>query len=299
MENSLDFFLANWYLLLPVTLAIGWAVGILVKKGYLESLSLYGLKLIFSQSKKDPLPLLPASTLKNQDVKFTKTALNNISALGITEDKVIYLIDREFMHHANYFLLDLYYYPLPIQQNCVVILDKTGGSLLVRAVKSSDLNDAQLISVNNLLADYRRLMRYKYRTAKDYVLRPEMIKEISKSHSQMLYSLIKHYIFYMEPSFQNSQLIDVYLNYEDMIERSADPSEAARYKRKAEESLPGNRIFAYSLINAAKALQEISNLAADMENGFISPDIADREIILSLERSLQYIHQSINLLFID
>ena len=179
----------------------------------------------------------------------------------------------------------------------MVILDKTGGSLLVRAVKSSDLNEEQLSSVNNLLSDYRRLIRYKYRTVKDYILRPEMIKEISKSHSQMIYSLIRHYIFYKEPSFKNNQLIDVYLNYEDMIARSKDPSEAIRYKKEAEESLPGNRIFAYSLINAAKALKEINNLAADVENGFILPDAADCEIILSLERSLQYIHQSINLLF--
>jgi hypothetical protein len=298
MQNSFDFFLAYWYVLLPAALIAAWAVWTLIKMGHLESLTLYGLKLIFNQGKKEQLPHY-ARSLKHQDVKFTKTALRNISALGITEDKVIYLIDREFMHHANYFLLDLYYYPLPIQQNYVVILDKTGGSLLVRGIKSADFNEAQLVSVNSLLAGYRRLIRYKYRTITDYVLRPEMIKEISKSHSQMIHALIRHYIFYKEPAFQNSQMIDIYLNYEEMIEKAMDPSEAARYKRKAEASLPGNRVFAYSLINAAKALKEINNLAVDVENGFILPDVADREIILSLERSLQYIHQAINLLFID
>lgn len=264
----------------------------------MESLDFLGIKINFNSNDKI-LSSFHDNNLKNYDIQFTKTALNNISALGITEDKVINLIDSEFTHHVNYFRWDLQDYPLPVQQNFIVILDKTGKSLTIRAVKSSNLNEAQLASVNNLLADYRRLNRYKYRTIPNYVLRPEAIKDICSSHDSVIRLAYKHYSIFKEPKFRNDHFWIAYLRFEELIGNSTDPFKIAEYKKRQEKGLPRNKAFSHNIIAAIKALYGIDKLLADLDNGFISSETADREIILSLERSLQYIHKTINLLLAD
>ncbi len=298
MQNYVDFFLANWYISIPISLIVVIIVGILIRKGRLESLEFFGVKINFDKDKKASA----ASRLYNlfsYDIKFTKIALDNISSLRINEDKVISLIDHEFTHHINYFLWDLQDYPLPVQQNYIIVLDKIDKSLTIRAVKSSTLNEAQLASINNLLADYRRLCRYKYRTNKDYILRREAIREILKAHHHVTKLLIKHYELYKEPSWKGNSFLNVYYGYLESAEEVEDPLKIAEYKKKAENCLPTNKSFAYNIIAIDMALGEIRKSTIDLENEFISSNTADKEVVLSLERSLQYIHKTINLLLAD
>jgi hypothetical protein len=257
-----------------------------------------GVKLNFKPTLDKPAPS-KLSESKEYDISFTNSAYENMKSLGVTKDKVLDLIQREFNHHTGYLSMDFNNYPMPVQNNYVVILDKTKNTLAVRAVKSLLVNEAELASINSLLTNYRRLSRYKYRDAQGQVLRTEMIRQISKSHSGMIYGLIKHYIFYKEPGFGNNQMIGDYLSYEQKIENARDISEITKYKKEADRVLPGNKAFGYTLINSARALKEINDLIADLENEFISQSAADQGIVMALENSLQHIHTAINLLFED
>jgi len=298
MQPYVDFMIAHWYILLPIALVIVLILGILIKRGRLESLDLFGIKINFSNGEKILSPFRD-NDLKKYQIQFTKTALGNLSTLGITEDKVIDLIDKEFTHHVNYFKWDLQDYPLPVQQNYIVVLDKTGKSLTIRAVKSSNLNEAQLASINNLLADYRRLSRYQYRTTPNYILRPEAIKEIYQSHRGVIQTLYKHYSLYKEPGFNSDHFYVSYIGYEQIIGIVTDLSQLAEFQEKKEKSLPSDKVFAHNIIAAIKSLQSIEKLSVDQENGLISSEVADREIVLALETSLQYIHKTVNLLLAD
>jgi len=296
MQSYIDFFVSYWYIILVLALVIVIALGILLKRGSLESLDLFGIKINFNSEEKI-LSKFPHLSLKDYAIQFTKTASDNISILGITEDKVLNLVENEFTHHVNYFKWDLQDYPLPVQQNYIVILDKNGKSLTIRAVKSSNLDEAQLISINNLLADYRRLSRYKYRTVLNYVLRPEIIKEIVSSHIGILRLLYKHYSLYKEPNFRSDHFFIDYANYDDLIELVEDAAQIAEIlKEKERLPLPSNKVFSHNVVTAFKTLRGIDKLTSDLENGLISSDVADREIVLSLESSLQYIHKTISLL---
>lgn len=296
MQPTIDFIFANWYILLPITILLIIVIGFLIKRGQLESLDIFGIKINFQTAPKGPV-LSGERSLKNYGITFSKTAMENLSSLGMREDRIIFLIENEFKHHINYFYWDLQDYPLPIQQNYIVVLDKIGKSLTIRAVKPSDLNESQLASINNLLADYRRLTRYNYRTTSNYVLRPETIKEIMWSHSQLILRLVNHYTTYKEPHPDKKELtLDFLLTYEYLKKNPENPDTVSFLESTP---MPSNKAFTYNIIAATDSLSEVRKLHHDAENQFIQPDIADREIVLSLERSLQYIHKTINLLLED
>ncbi len=293
MQSYIDFFIANWFVILPIILILVVIIGLLVKKGHLESLDLFGIKINFQTANKSST-YSGERSLKKYTIRFTKTASDNLSSLKISEDKVISLIENEFKHHINYFLWDLQDYPLPVQQNFIVILDKIEKAITIKAIRPSDFNESQLASINNLLADYRRLTRYKYRTVSDYILRPETIREIIYSHQQLLFRLIKHYSTYEEPKFEGYLGTDRFAHYNFFLENAQIPEIA-----KLLETMPNNKTFTFNLAASFEALREIDKLIHDVENEFISSHSADREIVLSLERSLQYIHKTINLLLAD
>jgi hypothetical protein len=300
MQEYIDIVFANWFILLPAIVVFVIVVWLLIKKGYLQSMDLFGLKLSFSSSSDDSTSskYIGKKTLKNYHTQFTKAALANIKSLGITEDKVIQLIEHEFIHHTNYFFWDLQDYPLPVQQNYIVVLDKIDKSLNIRAVKLSDFNEAELTSINNLLTDYRRLGRYKYRTDKDYVLRQETVKKIIDAHHQIIKRLLRHYEKYKDSSYDAGDFIPLYLNYEYLIEKSASDSiNVSEYQSKLEKYIPKDETFAYNIISSVKSLDGIGDVFSDLDNGLISSEVADQETVLSLERSLQYIHKSVNILF--
>lgn len=298
MQASIDFLVKFWMIVIPLALAVTLIVGFLVKKGRLESLDIFGIKISFNRDEKI-LSSVPDKGLRDHDIKFSKTAQGNISTLKLTEDKVIELIGSEFTHHVNYFKWDLQDYPLPVQQNYIVVLDKTGKSLTIRAVKSSNMDEAQLTSINNLLADYRRLSRYKYRTAQDYVMRPETIKAIKDSHIGVIKLLYKHYALYKEPGYDSDAFWVAYLGYEMLIKQYPDSPKMPEILDHQDKVLPKDRVFAHNLISAVRALQGITPLLEDLDNGLITSVVADREIVLSLERSLQYIHKTVNHLLAD
>lgn len=303
MEQYINFVVAKWYIVIPALLVLVILVWFLINRGYLQSLDIFGLKLSFNSDSErlNKTKSFGRNKLKDYQIQFTKTALANIGSLGITEDKVIKLIEGEFIHHTNYFLWDLQDYPLPVQLNYIVVLDKVGKSLTIRAVKLSDFNKSELISISNLLADYRRLGRYKYRTEPNYILRPEAVKKIVHSHFELLNRLLRHYEIYKDTSFDGdgaTNLVAGYLNYEFLIERVHDnPSKIEEFQIALEDMLPKDKGLAYNIISAAKAVGEIDDLLVDLENEFISSNVAAQEVVLSLERSLQYIHKSVNALF--
>lgn len=298
MQTYLDFFIVNWHIILAITVVLMIVVGILIKKGRLESLDLFGIKINFNHN--DTLQTsFNSHNIKDYNIKFTKTAQENISLLHITEGKVIDLVDHEFTHHVNYFIWDLQDYPLPAQQSYIIVLDKVGKSITIRAVKKSNLGEAQLTSITNLLSDYRRLTRYKYRTEKNYVLRAETIKNISKTHKDITHRIIKHYELFKEPTWDSKDAsFQIFVTaYRELAEMVDDPLKIDEFLQKAEKALPSDKEFAYNVLAAHKALHEIEQLTYDLENSLISSEIADREIVLCLERSLQYIHKTLNLLF--
>lgn len=267
-------------------------------------MDIFGVKLDFKNTE-DKLSSTVKDTnfknpsLKDYKIKFTETALSNISSLNITEDTVVQLVQREFTHHVNYFHWDLQDYPLPVQLNYIVVMDKIENSITFRAIKRADFNEVQLASINGLLATYRRLTRYEYRKNNNYILRPEVVESIADAHYEMIRRLLRHYEIFkgVELPGGHGSSGDFFQVALDLAMRNRRQSNDDRLRNLVEKSPKMIKGFAYNVFAATSALHEIDRIIADEKNRLISQDIADREIVVSLEGSLQHIHKMITSLF--
>lgn len=298
MEKLLDLIMSNLSIAVTVFILVLVTIVYLIKIGYLKDLSLGEIKFNFNRTKEE-IPTLLDSTkqdsknLSDYKLDFSKNAVNNITLLRITQDEVIKLVESEFTHHVNYFRWDLQDYPLPVQNGLIIVLDKIGNRITFRAVKKAEMNELELTGINDLLAIYRRLSRFEYRLKTDYIMRSQTTYSIVTEHKETLKRLIRHYeIFRGIPLPGKETFPSTFLLY--LIEQGENEDRDAKV-RKYIENLPENsKGFAHNITSALCALTEIDTLTANMENGLISQASADQDIILCLERSLQYIHKMIN-----
>lgn len=298
MQNYLDIIFTYWYIFLPLTIAILIVIWLLIRKGYLQEINILGMKLNFKRDFLDEgkyidNPRKGSPALRDYEITFSKTALENVSALSITQEKVVRLVENEFTHHVNYFKWDLLDYPLPVQEGYIVVLDKVGSVVTFRGVKSADFNELELASLNDLLAIYRRLSRFEYRLNKKYILRPETVAMIVDQHKEILRRLIRHYeIFRRITLLGKEKFPKLFLEYLSEANKSTDVD--SKMKEFVRKSSPNSMGFGLNVVAAISALHSIDEIIANEENGLTSQDEADKEIVLCLERSLQYIHKMIN-----
>lgn len=244
---------------------------------------------------RDAEPIETSSSLDDYEVEFTKSALDNIKVLGLTRGKVIELVENEFVNHLNYFLYDFQDYPLPVQNQFIVVLDKMEKKVVFRAIKRAELSELELTSWNAILGLYRRVSRYQYRTNPDHILRPETILRIKTEHQSIFGRILRHLEVFKNVKLSGdpnnfmqalTSNLDLLLNY-DLTETQREKSiEAISFPKEVRE------IWFY-ISTALTSLEEISVIIADAENQLIPQKTADSEVVLCLERSLQYIHKII------
>lgn len=298
MQDYLNFILEYWYIFLPLVIVIIIAGWYLVRKGYLHEIDLFGLKLNFNGELSDGSkyidnPRVKSPKLRDYEIKFSQTALENISFLRITQELVIKLVESEFTHHVNYFKWDLLDYPLPVQDGYIVVLDKVGRVVTFRSVKRADFNELELASLNDILSIYRRLSRFEYRLDKNFILRSEMVFVIAEQHEEVIRRLIRHHEIFRQISLPGKEKFpSMFLSYlSDSAKSVESESRLKEFERKIP---PTSKGFGLNVVSSISALQSIDEIITNEENGLISQKEADKEVVLCLERSLQYIHKMIN-----
>lgn len=298
MQDYLNVVLEYWYVFLPAVVTILIIAWYLVRKGYLHEIDFFGLKLNFKRelpdgSKYIDNPRVKSPKLRDYEIKFSKTALENITLLRITQELVIRLVESEFTHHVNYFKWDLLDYPLPVQDGYIVILDKVGSIVTFRSVKHADFNELELASLNDILSIYRRLSRFEYRLGKNYILRSETVFAIAEQHEEVIRRLIRHYEIFRHISLPGKEKFPVlFLSY--LSETNNSVEGGSRFKEFERKVSPNSKGFGLNVVSSISALQSIDEIITNEENGLISQNEADKEVVLCLERSLQYIHKMIN-----
>lgn len=295
MQQYIDLIIKFWFIFLPLIIAIIIIATLLIRKGYLQEINIFGFKFDF---RKDEInkKKLSASQIKNspslRDYKvfFTDTALEHVSALKLTQETIISLVESEFTHHINYFKWDLSDYPLPVKAGYIIVLDKVEDTVTFRAVKRADINELELASVNDLLSLYRRLSRFEYRLSKNYILRPETVNAIIDQHKEVIKRLIRHYELFKKVVLPEKEKFPaLYLKY---LSGSTDLDTKTIIGL---EKLPlRTKGFGHNVVASISALYDIEELITNEENGLISQNEADKEVVFCLERSLQYIHKMIN-----
>ena len=301
MQEIIAILTKYWFIFLPLSILILITIWLLIRSGYLQEINLFGMKLDFKRDKKGKAiyinnPQKDNPTLSDYNVKFHQTALENVSSLGITQEAVISLVESEFTHHVSYFKWDLLDYPLPVQKGYIVILDKVGNAVTFRAIKQAEYNELELASVNDLLSIYRRLTRFDYRTKKNFIIRAETINIIVNEHKEMIRRLIRHYEIFKGISLPGKEKFPIQLaEYLSESGGINNPQSKDKKSRAFTEKLPSNsKGFAHNITAALSALLDIDKIVIDEQNMLISHDEADKETIVCLERSLQYIHKTIN-----
>jgi hypothetical protein len=280
---------------------------LLVRKGYLQEMDLFGVKMDFKR-KQDQAPTYidnpkqDSPSLKDYKIAFTQIALDNISALHITKEAITNLVENEFTHHVNYFKWDLLDYPLPVQDGYIVVLDKTGTTVTFRAIKHAQFNELELASLNDLLALYRRLSRFEYRIKDNYVFKPEIVARIINVHKEIIKRLIRHHEIFRGIELPGKERFpSLFIEYisESSIPHGNNRADDARIETYIHKLPDNTKGFAHNITAAVSALFAIDDIIASEENRLISQDEADKEILLGLERSLQYIHKMINTCMLD
>ena len=298
MQNYLDIIFTYWYIFFPLTIAILIVIWLLIRMGYLQEINLFGFKFDFKRDLSDGRkyidnPRKGSPTLRDYEIKFSKTALENVSALSITQETVVRLVENEFTHHVNYFKWDLLDYPLPVQDGYIVVLDKVGNTVTFRSVKRAGFNELELASLNDLLAIYRRLSRFEYRLNKKFILRPETVAMVVDQHKEILRRLIRHYEIFRKIILLGKEKFPMlFLEYLSKTNESADVE--SKMKEFVRKSSPNSIGFGLNVVAAISALHSIDEIIANEENGLTSQDESDKEVVLCLERSLQYIHKMIS-----
>ncbi len=276
MQEYIDIVIKYWFVFLPLVIAILVVVWLLIRKGYLQEINLFGLKVNFKPERSDKTtyidnPQKDSPTLQDYDIKFSKTALENISSLSITQENITRLVENEFTHHVNYFKWDLMDYPLPVQDGYIVVLDKIGTTVTFRGVKRADFNELELASLNDLLAIYRRLSRFEYRINKSFTIKPETTIMIVNQHKEIIRRLIRHYELFKKIALPEKERFPaLFLRYLSESDKSVDEENKVKgYIRKLP---PNSRGFGLNVIAAISALDSLDEIIANEENGLTSQD---------------------------
>lgn len=298
MQDYIDIIIKYWYVFLPLLIAIFFVIVLLARQGYLQEINIFGFKVNFKrETSKEATyidnPLKDVPTLREYKVMFSKTALENITILRLSQEKIINLVENEFTHHINYFKWDLLDYPLPVQDGYIVVLDKIGLDVTFRSIKQSDLNELELASLNDLLAIYRRLSRFEYRINSNIILRTETIDAISSQHKEVIKRLIRHYEIFRKILLPNKERFPIVF-LSQISETEKTTRNEGKLKAYVDKLPPNTRGFGLNVVASFSALHEIEELIANEENNLLSQQEAQKEIVLCLERSLQYIHKMIN-----
>lgn len=295
MQQYIEIIIRFWFIFLPLIIAIIIVAVLLIRRGYLQEINIFGFKFDFRKDEVNKKKFLAnqiksSPSLRDYKILFTETALEHVSALKLTQETVINLVESEFTHHINYFKWDLSDYPLPVKEGYIIVLDKVENIVTFRGVKRADLNELELASINDLLSLYRRLSRFEYRLTENFVLRPETVDAIVDQHKEVIRRLIRHYeIFKKIVLPEKEKFPTLYLKF---LSGSAElDSKTISALQKLSLRTKG---FGHNVVAAISALYNIDELIINEENGLISHSEADKEVVFCLERSLQYIHKMIN-----
>ncbi len=316
MKDIIDTFINYWYIFVPLLVLVVITIIIMIRKGYLRRINVFGVELDFQSANKDKQvkqrgtsstqktdsedfyqdanPSQRGTNLNDYQKIFTSAAQEDLKAHRLTEGEVIQLVESEFVNHLNYFYYDLQEYPLPVQKGYLVMLDKTGSKIVIRTIKSATKNELELASWSAILGLYRKAARYQYRTDRNYVFRRETIEHIIDEHHEILKRIARHLGIFKQVKKAEKKPSD-FVNILDRLldfELSKELSDKL-FSDYESSFLIENREILFYISSSLTSLKEALKTVADMENELVKQREGDAEIVLSLERSLQYIHKII------
>jgi hypothetical protein len=128
---------------------------------------------------------------------------------------------------------------------------------------------------------------------KNIVLRPETVFAIAEQHEEVIRRLIRHNEIFKQVSLPGKEKFPVlFLEYLSEANKSAEDEK--RMKEFERKLSPASKGFGLNVISSIAALRSIDEIITNEENGLLSQEESDKEVVLCLERSLQYIHKMIN-----
>lgn len=250
----------------------------------------------------DREPIESSPNISSYQVYFSDEALIDIKSLGLTTEKVVDLVEKEFVNHLNYFRYDFQDYPLPVRGNYLVVLDKINKKISFLAVKHASWGELELVSWNSILGLYRRVSRYQYRVDPNYTFSRDAVKKITSDHNEIFIRVIRHIgVFKGVRDFAESPLgtiialrglLQLELEEFGIVRSIDDLAEKYQFHFLNTPFEDVKAIFPYILF-AMIPHEEVYQILDDVENQVISQETGNTEIVLCLERSLQYIHKMI------
>jgi predicted MPP superfamily phosphohydrolase len=207
---------------------------------------------------------------------FTDPCRKDMKSLKMEESGVLDLVQNEFRSHVNYFLFDLEDYPLPVKGNYIIYLDKVGQRIEFRKIIPCTADQAKLAAWNDILTLYRRATRMAYREDPSAIL---LIKGTAKRAIDLNFELLKRLMKYYE---------DYELVVALAIVGGRKPKTDARKKFEVDPEQ-----VAFRIRSAGQSCSEASTALRSLESGDITPQRGVGLVVISLEQSLQHIHQLI------
>lgn len=355
MNEIAQLLVSRWYIVTPIIIIVIVMIFILIRRGYIKQIDLFGIKIDFqshdnqnSREKTVPKPNIKNSKQENQgsivqgtinkynksvdneevsgipvysadsqeftinDLHyyrrvFTSDAIKDLQKLEMTQDQVIDLVQIEFLSHLPYFRYDILDYPLPVQRQYLVVLDKVGRSVTIRAIKKAEWTELELASWSSILGLYRRCTRLQYRTDRDYILRPEVIRRITADHNYILKHILRHLAQYKNVDIGNGGDIGggiasymggltrvlAHVSNKESIKVLSEQDMLSLVKAFEYPFPEEYKYIPYHIASSSLALLSIDEVVSDVENKITSEDAGQAEIVLALEKSLQYIHKII------
>jgi len=212
-------------------------------------------------------PQEPSRSVRNYACAFTEECRLSMKMLGLDQERVLDLIDAEFVSHVNYFRFDLEDYPMPTREDYIIYLDKVGERIEFRRVAASTHDQAQLASWNDILSLYRQATRMVYREEPSkLILENGMVSRVARLHLDLRERIRKHF-----QRFENISIIGILNDLEQTSERA--------------------RGIAFHYYESDNATDEAYEVIESMDLGDISQERAVSTLTSSFERSLQHLHK--------
>ncbi|MFZ5858070.1 MAG: hypothetical protein ACOYZ6_14675 [Chloroflexota bacterium] len=316
MKDVIDTIINYWYVFAPLLVLVIVAITILIRKGYLRHINIFGIELDFKsvnegeknkkkeiKNKKkvdsadyyqDAKPTKRKTSFDEYKKTFTNAAAEDLRTYRLTEAEVLELVKGEFVNHLNYFYYDLQEYPLPVQKGFLIVLDKSNGKIVIRAIKQASRNEMELASWSAILGLYRKASRYQYRTERNYVFRRETIEYIVDEHFEILKRIARHLGVFKKVKKAEKRPTDFVVILNNLLDLELSKELSEEMLAEYQNSFPIEiKQLLFYISSSLISLKEAMKTVADLENGLIPQREGDAEIVLSLERSLQYIHKII------
>lgn len=204
--------------------------------------------------------------IEKYKLHFEEEFNNQIIILGFSREDILEMVQSTFSGHIHYFRQNYEHLPIPIANQLYCIISKSNEKISFHSlIECSDRNLEKISDWNNIIMNYRKLTYLSYRQKDNFsLLNNFLVKNACKLHDELRQS-IKDYFDKWYNSGKKENELENYSFYRRLIDLHMTNSKqncdyALHYMRYRRD---------------------------------YAPDEANKNIVMGLELSLNYIHKII------